>query len=254
MFNYTAPNDLLKERIILVTGAGDGIGRATALAYAKTGATVILLGRTEAKLDAVYDEIEAAGGAQPAIIPMDLDSATEPDYIELSNTLFDTFGRLDGVVHNAGVLGARTSIENYDPITWEKVMRINLTAPFIMTQTLLPLLRRSEDASVIFTSSGVGRKGRAYWGAYAVSKFATEGLMQTLADEIENEPNLRVNAINPGGTRTPMRAYAYPAEDPFKLPTPEEIQPAYLFLMGPDSKQVNGQSIDAQGDMSASQL
>lgn len=133
-------------------------------------------------------------------------------------------------------------------------MRINLTAPFIMTQTLLPLLRRSEDASVIFTSSGVGRKGRAYWGAYAVSKFATEGLMQTLADEIENEPNLRVNAINPGGTRTPMRAYAYPAEDPFKLPTPEEIQPAYLFLMGPDSKRVNGQSIDAQGDMSASQL
>ncbi len=251
MFHYNAPADLLKDRIILVTGAGEGIGRAAAKHYAAHGATVVLLGRTLEKLESLYDEIENAGHPQPAIVPMNLDSATEHDYIELSNQLFDEFGRLDGLLHNAGLLGMRTPIENYDPITWEQVMRVNVHAPFLMTQTLLPLLQRSGDASVVFTSSGVGRKGRAYWGAYAVSKFATEGMMQVLADELENSPNIRVNAINPGATRTQMRAYAYPAEPPENNPTPAEIMPVYLYLMGADSRQVNGQSLDAQGDGSA---
>ncbi len=251
MFNYSARNDLLQDRIILVTGAGDGIGRAAAKSFAAHGATVVLLGRTLEKLEAVYDEIEAAGHPQPAIIPMNLDTATEHDYIEVSNKLYDEFGRLDGVLHNAGLLGMRTPLENYDPITWEQVMRVNVHAPFLMTQSLLPLMQHSADASVVFTSSGVGRKGRAYWGAYAVSKFATEGMMEVLADELENQSNIRVNAINPGATRTNMRAYAYPAEDPATNPTPEEIMPVYLYLMGPDSRAINGQSIDAQGDGSA---
>lgn len=251
MFQYNAPADLLKERIILVTGAGEGIGRAAAWQYASHGATVVLLGRTLEKLESLYDEIESAGHPQPAIVPMNLDSASEHDYIELSNQLFDEFGRLDGLLHNAGVLGMRTPIENYDPITWEQVMRVNVHAPFLMTQTLLPLLQRSSDASIIFTSSGVGRKGRAYWGAYAVSKFATEGMMQVLADELDNTPNIRVNAINPGATRTQMRTYAYPAEPPETNPTPEEIMPVYLYLMGADSRQINGQSLDAQGKGSA---
>jgi len=251
MFHYEAPADLLKDRIILVTGAGDGIGRSAAWHYASHGATVVLLGRTLEKLESLYDEIENAGLAKPAIVPLNLDTAAEHDYIELSNQLYEEFGRLDGVLHNAGILGMRTPIENYDPITWEQVMRINVHAPFMLTQTLLPLLSQSSDASVIFTSSGVGRKGRAYWGAYAVSKFATEGLMQVLADELENTPNIRVNAINPGATRTRMRAYAYPAEPPETNPTPDEIMPLYLYLMGPDSRDINGQSMDAQGEGSA---
>jgi NAD(P)-dependent dehydrogenase (short-subunit alcohol dehydrogenase family) len=251
MFTYQPPADLLKDRIILVTGAGDGIGRAAAHAYAAHGATVILLGRTLEKLEKVYDELEAAGAAQPAIVPLNLETAAEHDYIELSNQLHDTFGHLDGLLHNAGVLGVRTPLENYDPVIWDQVMKVNVNAPFLMTQTLLPLLQKSEDASIIFTSSGVSRKGRAHWGAYSVSKFATEGMSQILADELENLTSVRVNCINPGATRTSMRAYAYPAEDPQTNPTPEEIMPLYLYLMGPQSKGINGQSMDAQGDGSA---
>jgi NAD(P)-dependent dehydrogenase (short-subunit alcohol dehydrogenase family) len=247
MFEYTAPTNLLENRIILVTGAGDGIGRAAALSYASHGATVILIGKTAAKLDAVYDEIEALGGPQPAIVPLNLETATEHDYIELTNILENEFGRIDGLLHNAGILGVRTPLESYDPIIWQQVMQVNVNAAFILTQNLMPLLRRSEDASIIFTSSGVGRAGRAYWGAYSVSKFATEGMMQILADELENTTNIRTNCINPGATRTNMRAYAYPAEQPENNPEPASIMPLYLYLMGPDSKGINGQSLDAQG-------
>jgi len=248
MFNYTAPKSLLADRVILVTGAGDGIGRAAALSYAKAGATVILLGRTTEKLEAVYDEIENAGYPQPALVPLNLDTAGEQAYVELANMIDSEFGRLDGILHNASLLGQRTPLESYDPHTFEQVMRVNVNAGFLLTQALLPLIKLSEDASIIFTSSSVGRKGRAYWGAYAISKYATEGMMQTLADEYENSGHIRVNCINPGATRTQMRAYAYPAEDPQNLATPADIQPLYLYLMGPDSRGVNGQSIDAQGN------
>lgn len=252
MFAYSAPTDLLKDRIILVTGAGDGIGREAARHYAAHGATVILLGRTLEKLESLYDELEAAGYPQPAIVPLNLESAGEHDYIELCNTLHQEFGRLDGILHNASLLGVRTPLENYDPTIWLQVMQVNVTAAFMLTQTLMPLLRASDDASIVFTSSSVGRKGKAYWGAYAVSKFATEGMMQVLADELENAGNLRVNCINPGGTRTNMRANAYPAENPESNPTPAEIMPLYLYLMGPDSKGRNGQTLDAQGNERAS--
>lgn len=250
MFNYTAPDKLLDGRVILVTGAGDGIGRAAALSYAKAGATLILLGRTTEKLEAVYDEIEGAGFAQPAIVPLNLDTAGEPAYVELADMIDSEFGRLDGILHNASLLGQRTPLENYDPITFDQVMRVNVNAGFLLTQALLPLVKQSEDASIIFTTSSVGRQGRAYWGAYAISKFATEGMMQTLADEYSNSGNLRVNCINPGATATNMRSYAYPAEDPSTIASAADIQPVYLYLMGPDSKGVTGQSIDAQGDKS----
>ncbi|WP_027859490.1 YciK family oxidoreductase [Marinobacterium jannaschii] len=246
MFDYQAPEQHLKNRVILVTGAGDGIGRVAAINYAAQGATVILLGRTPEKLDHVYDEIEAKGYPQPAIVPLNLESATEHDYIELANTLSQEFDQLDGILHNASLLGVRTPLESYDPVIWNQVMQVNVTAPFMLTQALLPLLNNAEDASVIFTSSGVGRKGRAYWGAYAVSKFATEGMMETLADELDNTSNIRVNCINPGATRTQMRATAYPGEDPATLPTPQDIMPVYLYLMGADSKDCNGQSLNAQ--------
>jgi len=248
MFAYSAPPDLLKDRILLVTGAGDGIGREAARQFAAHGATVILLGRTIEKLESLYDELEAAGYPQPAIVPLNLESAGEHDFIELCNTLHQEFGKLDGILHNASLLGVRTPIENYDPTIWLQVMQVNVNAAFMMTQTLMPLLRASNDASVVFTSSSVGRKGKAYWGAYAVSKFATEGMMQVLADELENSGNIRVNCINPGATRTNMRANAYPGENPENNPAPADIMPLYLYLMGPDSKNQNGQTLDAQGN------
>ena len=246
MYDYTAPSNLLDNRIILVTGAGDGIGKAAALSYAAHGATVILLGRGRKKLDAVYDEIEANGWPQPVIVSLNLESATAENYMELADMIGAEFGRLDGVLHNAGILGKRTPIASYDDKSWQEVMQINVTAPFMLTRALLPVLEESDSASIIFTSSGVARKGRAYWGAYAVSKAATDNLMETLADEQEGVSNIRVNSINPGATRTGMRMKAYPGENPETLPTPEEIMPAYLFLMGNDSKSTNGQSIDAQ--------
>ncbi|ANG61901.1 YciK family oxidoreductase [Marinobacterium aestuarii] len=246
MFEYKAPENLLQDRIILVTGAGAGIGRAAALAYAALGATVVLVGRTLEKLEQVYDEIEAAGHPQPAIVPLNLESATEHEYQELANTLEQEFGHLDGLLHNASLLGLRTPIESYDPVVWNQVMQVNVNAGFMLTQALIPLLKESQDSSIVFTTSSVGRTGKAYWGAYSVSKFATEGLAQILAQELENTSNTRVNCINPGATRTQMRASAYPAENPETNPTPEQIMPLYLYLMGPDSKTINGQSLDAQ--------
>ena len=244
--DYQAPADLLANRIILVTGAGDGIGRTASLTYARHGATVILLGRTIAKLEKVYDEIEAAGGPQPAIFPLNFEGATLKDYQDMAQTLDSEFGRLDGILHNAGLLGRITPFEQYNPELWAQVMQVNINGPIWMTQALLPLLQASDNASLIFTSSSVGRKGRAYWGAYSVSKFATEGFMEVLADELDNQPNVRVNTLNPGATRTQMRRTAYPGEDPETLRTPEEIMPTYLWLMGPDSAGISGEKWDAQ--------
>jgi len=247
MHDYQAPADLLKDRIIMVTGAGSGIGRAAAMAYAAHGATVILVGRTVERLEDIYDEIEAAGYPQPAIVPMNFDGAAVKEYEELAMTIEDNFGRLDGLLHNAGMLGDRSPVELYDPATWNRVMQVNATAPFLLSRAMIPLLRKSTDASMIFTSSGVGRQARAYWGAYAVSKYAIEGLTQLLADELDDERhNIRVNSLNPGATRTGMRMLAYPAEDPNKNPKPEALMPVYLYLMGKDSRGVNGQQIDAQ--------
>ncbi|WP_227369540.1 YciK family oxidoreductase [Halomonas sp. M20] len=244
--DYQAPADLLNDKIILVTGAGDGIGRVAALTYARHGATVILLGRTISKLEKVYDEIEQQGSPQPAIFPLNFEGATLKDYRDMAETLDQEFGRLDGILHNAGLLGRITPFENYNPELWEQVMQVNINGPIWMTQSLLPLLKASSDASVIFTSSGVGRKGRAYWGAYSVSKFATEGFVEVLADELDNLTSIRVNSLNPGATRTQMRKTAFPAEDPGVLRTPEDIMPTYLWLMGPESSGHSGERFDAQ--------
>ncbi|CAM3702649.1 YciK family oxidoreductase [Parendozoicomonas haliclonae] len=246
MFEYQAPANLLENRVILVTGAGDGIGRAAALTYARHGATVILLGRTTEKLEKVYDEIESAGYPQPAIIPFNLEGAAPHDYDAIADTIAQEFGRLDGLLHNAGLLGRLGPLFQYDPDTWQQVMQVNVNAEFMLTKVLLPLLREAPEASVVFTSSSVGSKGRAHWGAYSVSKFATEGLMQVLADEEDGLSQVRSNAINPGATRTAMRAKAYPGEDPNTLPAAEDIMPVYLYLMGSDSREVNGQVLKAQ--------
>jgi NAD(P)-dependent dehydrogenase (short-subunit alcohol dehydrogenase family) len=243
---YTYTDDTLRERIILVTGASDGIGRALALEAARLGAQVILHGRNTKKLESVYDEIEAMDGAKrPSIAVLDLASANAENYATLAKSIEDEFGRLDGLVHNASILAERYSVEQYDAVIWQRVMHVNVTAAFAMTQVLLPMLQKSEDASIIFTSSGVGRTGKAFWGAYAVSKFATEGLSQVLADE-HRHSSLRVNCINPGATRTNMRLAAYPAEDRDALKTPQEILAPYIYLLAADSKGITGESFDAQ--------
>lgn len=246
MFDYSARPDLLKGRVILVTGAGRGIGAAAAKTYAAHGATVLLLGKTEGNLNQLYDEIEAAGHPQPVVIPFNLETALPHQYDELAATVEAEFGRLDGLLHNAAIVGPRTPLEQLSGDNFMRVMQINVNAMFMLTSTMLPLLKLSDDASVVFTSSSVGRKGRAYWGAYGVSKFATEGLMQTLADELDGVAKVRSNSINPGATRTSMRAQAYPGENPANNPQPEDIMPVYLYLMGPDSQGVNGQAFDAQ--------
>ena len=246
MFDYSARPELLKGRVILVTGAGRGIGAAAAKTYAAHGATVLLLGKTEANLGEVYDHIEAAGQPQPVVIPFNLETALPHQYDELAVMIEKAFGRLDGLLHNASIIGPRTPLEQLSGEQFMQVMQVNVNAMFMLTRAMLPLLKLSQDASVVFTSSSVGRKGRAHWGAYGVSKFATEGLMQTLADEVDTVAPVRSNSINPGATRTSMRAQAYPGENPLNNPTPEEIMPVYLYLMGPDSTGINGQAFNAQ--------
>ena len=248
MHDYHPPQDLLKDRTILVTGAGDGIGRVAAESLAAHGATVILLGRTLAKLEAVYDAIEKAGGPQPAIYPLNLEGASPHDYEEMARKLEGEFGALEGLLHGAAELRLMSRIDDYDPESWYKVMQVNLNAPFMLTQACLPLLRKASDASVLFTSDPVGRRGKAYWGAYGISKFGIEGLMQTLAEETRDSTRIRVNSIAPGPTRSRIRAFAYPGEDPDSLKRPEALMPLYLWLMGPDSIGMSGRAFDGDRD------
>ncbi|MDG0969448.1 MAG: YciK family oxidoreductase [Porticoccaceae bacterium] len=246
IIRYVPPHQHLAERVIFITGAGSGIGRTAALACAQAGATVILAGRTVSKLESVYNEIISANHPEPHIVPIDFEGATTENYDELAKTIDEQFGRLDGLLLNAAILGQRTPLSHYTSSLWDKVLQVNLTSQVQLTQSLMYVLERSSDASIVFTTSGVGRIGRAFWGAYAVSKFAIEGLVQTWASEVEAIGSVRINAINPGATRTDMRAQAFPAENPEQLATAEDIMPAYLYLLGSDSNDMNGQSIEAQ--------
>ena len=245
---YQPPPGLLRGRVIAVTGAGDGIGRAVAVAAAGLGAELILIGRTVKRLEAVEAEIAALAPAAPAasIAPLALEKALAGDYDRLAAALLERYGRLDGLVHCAAALGALAPIEHADMRNWCRVLHVNLTAAFALTQVLLPALRASGDASVIFSSSSVGRHGRANWGAYAVSKFGVEGLSQVLADELAGTSAIRVNAMNPGPTRTRLRRQAYPAENVELLPLPAAVVNPYLWLLGPASRGVTGRSLDCQ--------
>jgi len=246
MKDYKPSKDLLKDKIILVTGAGAGIGKEASLAYARHGATVILLGKTIHKLEQVYDQIEHEGGQQPAIYPMDLAGASGKDFEDLAINIENEFKRLDGLLHNAAQLGSLRALSQFDMDSWTKIMQVNLHAPFVLTQVCLPLLAHAENSSLIFTADSVGQQGKAYWGAYAISKAAGNNMMQILADELETNTNIRVNSINPGAVATKMRSGAYPGEDPNTIAQVADIMPAYLYLMGDDSKELNGQLIDAQ--------
>jgi NAD(P)-dependent dehydrogenase (short-subunit alcohol dehydrogenase family) len=241
-FLYQPSPNLLNNRIILVTGASRGIGKTLAKSFAAHGATVILLARSVKLLEPLYDEIEQAGYPKPAIYPLDLAYASPNDYQQLMENINTHFGQLDGLVHNAALLGTLTPIEHYPFEQWYQVLQINLNSAFLLTQATLPLLKRSPAASIIFTSANEGLTGKANWGAYSVSKFGIQGLMQILSDECETNTAIRVNAINPEKINTQLRSSAYPAENKKALALPETLLPLYLYLMGPDSVDVTGQT------------
>lgn len=238
--------ECLRDRVVLVTGAGKGIGAAVARACAAHGAQVVLLDLDIRTLEAVYDSIEQAGGPQPAIYPMNLEGAVEKDYLDLAERIAAEFGRLDGLVHNAALLGALIPITHFEAALWHRIIQINLNAPFLMTRACLPLLVRTGDASIVFASDRAGRQGRAYWGAYGVSKAGLEGLMQILADELETNTGVRVNSLDPGPVATALRALAYPGEHPESRPQPEAVVAPYLYLLSPASAGVSGRQFDAQ--------
>ena len=242
--------DALSGKTVLITGAGDGIGKTLAKTVARHGANPVLLGRTREKLEAVFDWVEARTRARPVIVPCDLAQLDEAGAASLKTAIRDSYGRLDGLVHNAALLGVKAPIEHYPLADWDAVMAVNLKAAALLTQALLPLMQAGAEegnsqASIVFTSSGVGRRGRAYWGAYAVSKFANEGLMQVLADELAGAGRVRVNSLNPGATRSAMRQAAFPAENPDSLPSPEARMDLYLYLLSDASQGVTGQAFDA---------
>lgn len=249
----------LAGRVICITGVTGGIGQALALDCASHGAQLILCGRNTRKLELLHADVCAATRSadrasavpsreplrEPLIAPLDLEKALAQDYDGLADAVLRRFGRLDGLVHCAALLGALAPIEQFDVPTWYRVMHVNVTAAFALTRVLLPALRAAADASVLFTTSSVGRRGRAYWGAYAVSKFAIEGLTQVLADELESS-GVRVNAINPGRARTAMRRQAFPSEALESLPLPAALTAPYIALLGAAARGVTGRSFDAQ--------
>lgn len=242
--NYRPGPGAFADRVILVTGATRGLGRALATDLAKAGATVILHGRNANALEELYREL-CGLGPEPAVAQLDFEHAQGDEYLHLTARLEERYGRLDGLVHNAGILGDRSPIEHYDIGLWQRVIHVNLNAPFILTRCLIPLLKASQNASIVFTTSSVGNRGRAFWGAYAASKFGLEGLAQVFAAEVEGS-GMRVNLVNPGRMRTRMRRRAYPGEDPESLPEPESITPTYLYLLSPDSSPLSGQRLNCQ--------
>jgi NAD(P)-dependent dehydrogenase (short-subunit alcohol dehydrogenase family) len=243
--HYQAPADLLNDRVIMITGSSDGIGKAVALACAAHGATVILQGRNVKKLEAVYDDIINAGGKRPSIVPLDFEKAGPDDYQNLADALDKEFGKLDGLVHNAAMLGERSPVDHQDINKWLRSMHVNVNAPFILTQYCLPLLHRSQDASIVVTTSDVVAQPRAYWGAYLPANWARQGFMRMLADELDNS-TIRVNSVIPGPVQSNVRLQAFPAEDRSKLPQPSDIVNRYLYLLGRDSKNIKGSTIECR--------
>ena len=244
--NFKPQENCLKDKIILITGTGDGIGATAAKTFAKYGATIILLSKTEKKIVAINDEIVDAGYPQPAIIPLNLEEATAEDYAGLAHSIEAEFGHLDGLIHNAAMFEGLSPITQFDNTLWNRIVQVNLHAPFLLSQAMIPLLNKSKSSSMVFTSSGVAHQGRAYWNAYGVTKAAGDNLMEMLADELELNTPIRVNSIDPGRVRTRMRALAFPGEDPMTVPAPEDIMDNYIYLMSDESKEINGKIISCK--------
>ena len=232
----------LSGKVILLTGANRGLGRAITLDLAKAGATVVMLGRDLSSLESVYDEVVDAGFQEPILYPLDLEGATPEHYEQLQADLIEHFGKLDGLIHNASIIGTLMPMDQYDIKIWYSTLQINLNAPFMLSRFLIPVLNKSEDARILFLSSSVGRQARAYWGAYGVSKFAIEGLSKTLSEELE-KTNIKTNSLDPKRLRTKMRQTAFPAENADNNPLPEEASPAIVYLMSDKTKELNGEQL-----------
>jgi NAD(P)-dependent dehydrogenase (short-subunit alcohol dehydrogenase family) len=232
----------LEEKVALVTGGSQGIGKAVAAAIAREGAQVIVTARGLERLEAAAAEIRDSGGR---VLPLQADVADRRQVQGVAGEIKKRFGKLHILVNNASLLGPRAPILEYSEENWEAVIAVNLHGPFFMIKACLPLMASAGGGSIINVSSGVGRIGKARWGAYAASKFGLEGLTQLLAAELQ-PLHIRVNAVNPGGTRTTMRAAAYPEEDPLTLPTPEQITPVFVYLASDESRDVTGQSLEAR--------
>ncbi len=228
----------LTDKTILITGASDGIGKATAIECAKQGATVIIHGKTVPKLELLYDEILQAGYTEPVIYPLDFEKITPEDCDTLKEVIHKEFGRLDGLFNNAGWLGASTPIQQYDLKLWYRVMQINLNATFMLTQACIPLLNHDDASSIVFT---LDDKNTAYWGAYGVSKAGLKSFMEILADEVENTA-INVTGLIPGNVKTAFRTRAFPAEDTSTLNKPEQVAKAAAYLLSENGSSINGES------------
>ncbi len=237
LWSYTPDPELLGGRTVAITGAANGLGRATALAAASLGATVVLMDKSVGRLEHVYDEITGASGPEPAIIPIDLAGATREDYETIGQTLEQNFGSLDGLVNNAGWLGSYTPFPHYDMKLYQEVMTINLHAPFMLTQALLPLLQAAPDPSVVFSTHN---HDVAYAGAFGIAKGGLKSMMRILADEFETENPIRFNGVDAGIVDTQMRRLNFPGEDWSQHPKPEEVVAPYLYFLGPESRGVTG--------------
>lgn len=240
--NYKVQEGELEGKVVLVTGANRGFGLAITMDLAKAGATVIMLGRDLGSLEYAYDAVVDAGYKEPILYPLDLEGATPENYQELQDNILDKFKKLDGLIHNAAILGTQMPIDQYDIKLWYSTLQINLSAPFMLTQFLIPALMKSDDARILFLSSTVGREARAYWGAYSVSKFGIEGFAKTLSEELE-KTQITVNTINPGKIRTEMRRTAYPAEDASTVPRPEEKSSVIVYLLSNEGSKINGEQL-----------
>lgn len=242
--DWQAPDHYFQDRVIVITGAGSGIGAAVSHACARLGATVILMDKIIPSLERVYDSIEAEGSVQPAIYPMNFEGATEKDYLDLAATLEKEFGRLDGLLHNAAMLGALVPLAHFETELWYKILQVNLNAPSLLTRSCLTLLMQSDAASVVLNSDKVGRQGKAYWGAYGAAKAAMENYIQVLADEMETNTSVRANSIDPGPVSTALRSLAYPGENPEEMLKPDDVVRPFLYLLGDASKGITGQQFE----------
>lgn len=237
----------LAGRVIAVTGAGSGLGLAAAQAFAAHGASVVLMGRRVRPLEQAYDAIVGAGHPQPFIHPLDLAGASADEYTAAANGIAGSLGALHGLLHSAATLGALAPLEHCEPDDWMQVMQVNLNAAYLLSRACLPLLRASGDARLLFTTAGVGRAPRAYWGAYAVAKAGVEALAGLLAEEEETDGRVRVACIDPGRARTRMHLTAWPGLPPDSAPEPVTLAPAYLHFMGPPGRDLHGCRLEITG-------
>lgn len=244
--DFTPSPDTLAGRVILITGATGGLGSAMAACCAGAGATVVLCGRSIPKLEALYDRIVSSGGAEPAILPVNLLGATWVELEKIVDSVGETLGRLDALVHCAAHFRAFTRLEDLEPREWMDSLQVNLTASYTLTRLCLPLLRRSPDASVLWISDASGRQAQPFHGIYGICKAACETMSSTWALELENESNLRFNTVHPGPMRSALRARGYMAETLANLPSPEQIAPRLSWLLGQDSHGISGRAFSIE--------